>query len=68
MQQEKVCQNMKSSCDKTNFVEKCKEQSKKNYEESQSRVELNCKSETVSQIKAAEDRCSRINDEKKHCS
>ncbi len=66
-QQEKVCQNMQSSCGASDFVERCKEQALNKYGEFKSRMEETCQSQTISQIRAAEDRCSRINSERNRC-
>ena len=67
-QQEKMCQSMQVNCDRIKvFAEKCKEQAKKNNDEFKIKVEENCKSQTTSQILAAEDRCSKIDEERSKC-
>lgn len=66
-QQEKICKTMQSNCDSANFAERCKEQSKKSLEELKPKIEENCKSQTQSFILAAEDKCSRIGNEKSRC-
>ena len=66
-QQEKMCKNMESSCDKANFADRCRENANKNNEEFKLRIGETCKSQTQSQIAAAEDKCSRIDKEKSKC-
>ncbi|MBI3035569.1 hypothetical protein HYY71_04560 [Candidatus Woesearchaeota archaeon] len=65
--QEKACAAMKESCDKDSMVERCVEQSRKNFEEHYSRIERDCVIHTESEIKAADDRCSRMDKERQRC-
>lgn len=62
-----ACESIQKSCDKDNMVNQCVESSKKGFEENLKRIEEGCNIHTMSQIKAAEDRCSRIDEEKKRC-
>ncbi len=62
-----TCENIQKSCDRGNMANQCVEGSKKGFEDNLKRVEESCNIHTVSQIKAAEDRCSRIDEERKRC-
>ncbi|HLC60672.1 MAG TPA: hypothetical protein VJJ52_04540 [Candidatus Nanoarchaeia archaeon] len=66
-QQERICKTMQSNCDKGNFVDRCKESSKQSLEQFKANVEEICKTQTVSQILALEDKCSRMDKEKQRC-
>lgn len=65
--QERSCAAQTQSCDKNSMVERCKQQSTKNLEDYGSRIETECKIHTQSEVRAVEDRCSRIDKEKQKC-
>lgn|GEM_PF-2414953 len=67
-QQEKSCASVRESCDKDAMVERCKQQSKKGFEEHLARTERDCSIFTKSEVRAVEDRCSRIDKERQRCS
>ncbi|MBI2652599.1 hypothetical protein HYX00_03990 [Candidatus Woesearchaeota archaeon] len=67
-EQERICQNTPNVCDKSDFIEKCKEQERKGYSDFISRMEGNCETQTISEVKSAEQRCSRIDEDRKRCS
>ncbi|MBI1936449.1 hypothetical protein HYS31_08530 [Candidatus Woesearchaeota archaeon] len=66
MRQESMCSNI-GSCEKSSFIEKCKEQEKKNYDEHISRIGQQCSSSIGSEIKHAEQRCARLEEDRKGC-
>ncbi len=66
-EQERACASMLESCDKDALIERCKQQSRKNYEDHLSKIEQNCHIYSGTEIRAAEDRCSRIDEERKRC-
>jgi len=66
-EQEKACTSNLESCDKDTLIEKCKQQSERSYEDYASGIELNCKLNIDSEIRAVEDRCSRIDKERQRC-
>ncbi|MDP3766347.1 MAG: hypothetical protein Q8R04_07585 [Nanoarchaeota archaeon] len=66
-EQERACASMLESCDKDALIEKCKQQSRKNYEDYLSKVEQHCNSYIDTEIRAAEDRCSRMDKERQRC-
>jgi len=65
--QQRICSGMQERCDKSSFIEKCKEQERKNNEDMQLKTGHTCQSNIDSQINAVQERCSRIEEEKKHC-
>lgn len=65
-EQQRVCSNIPDACDKNTFIEKCKDQEKKNYEDSISKIEQHCKFQTA-EIEAAEQRCARIDNDRERC-
>lgn len=67
-QQEKSCASMTESCDKDALIERCRQQSRKNYEDYLSKTEQNCDIYSNAEIKAAEDKCLRIDRERERCS
>ncbi|MBI2657227.1 hypothetical protein HYX08_00865 [Candidatus Woesearchaeota archaeon] len=67
-QQEKSCASMQESCDKNAMIERCREQSRRNFEEYGAKIDQNCELLTSSEIKSSEDRCSRMDKEKERCS
>ncbi len=67
LQQEKTCSSLPSICDKGSFIEKCKEQEKNNFADHTAKIESSCNSETESQVKFAEQRCSKISEERERC-
>jgi len=67
MMQQKTCVNMPNICDKTAYVEKCKEQEQKNAADYSAKIEQHCDSDTISEIKYAEQRCSKIDERKQKC-
>ena len=67
MQQQKICSNTPSVCDKEIFIQKCAEQERKNSDDFMSRIEKNCETQTISKIKYAEQRCSKIDEERQRC-
>ena len=66
-QQQKICSNTPNVCDKSAFIEKCKEQEKRNYGDFTLRIEKNCELQTQSEIKHIEQRCARIDEERSRC-
>ena len=67
LEQQKTCSNLPSVCDKNTFIEKCKEQEKENYGDFSSKIEQHCEIQTSSEIKSAEQRCSRIDEDRQRC-
>ena len=65
--QEKACSNFPSICDKDAFIGRCKEQEKKSYSDFIARIEQHCTADITSEIKAVEQRCSRIDEDKQRC-
>lgn len=65
--QEKSCASMSESCDKDALIERCKQQSRKNQEEHLARIEQNCNIHSGSELRAADDRCSRMDRERNRC-
>ncbi|MBI2558674.1 hypothetical protein HYW20_05100 [Candidatus Woesearchaeota archaeon] len=66
-EQERICSNMEGRCDQSAFIERCKQQEKKNYDDFVSKIDRHCETETASQISAAEQRCSRLGEERQRC-
>ncbi|MBI2542251.1 hypothetical protein HYV80_06085 [Candidatus Woesearchaeota archaeon] len=66
-EQERACASMLESCDKSSLIEKCRQQSRRNFEEHSSKIGQQCELYTVSEIRAAEDRCSRMDKERERC-
>ncbi|MEK6983915.1 MAG: hypothetical protein AABX33_05055 [Nanoarchaeota archaeon] len=66
-EQERICQNTPSVCDKSAFIENCKEHERKGYSDFISRIEKNCEIQTISEVKSAERRCSRTDEDRKRC-
>ncbi len=65
--QERMCSNMQGECNTDAFIEKCKEQENKNNGDFVSKIDQHCETETASEISAAEQRCSRIGEERQRC-
>ena len=66
LEQERICQNI-DACGEDTFIEKCKAQERKNYEDFTSKVEQNCEIEIRAELKHAEQRCNRIDEDRQHC-
>ena len=66
-EQERICSNTPQACNKEDFIEKCRNQEKKRSSDLKAGIDKNCQTSTESKIRHAEDRCSRIEDEKKKC-
>lgn len=66
-QQEGACASTLKSCDKDAMIEGCKQQSRKNYEDRLSNTEQNCDAYSHAEIRAAEDRCLRMDKERERC-
>ena len=66
-EQHKICANIQETCDKSGFIEKCKEQERKNYGDFNLRIEKNCELQTQSEIKHTEQRCAKIDEERNRC-
>ncbi|MBI2655327.1 hypothetical protein HYX06_02790 [Candidatus Woesearchaeota archaeon] len=66
-EQQRICSNTPQACDKEDFVEKCKEQERKHSSDLNAQIEKNCQHATESEIRHAEERCSRIDDERARC-
>jgi len=67
MQQQKTCTNKPSTCDKDTFIQKCREQEERNNADFKSRIEQNCETQTTAEIKYAEQKCLRIDEDRKRC-
>ncbi len=67
IEQEKACASMLESCDKDALIERCKQQSRKKLEDQTSKIEQNCHIYSDTEIRAAEDRCSRMDEERNRC-
>ena len=67
VEQQRICTNTPSVCDKNTFIEKCKEQEQKNAADYSAKIEQHCDTDTISEIKHAEQRCSKIDEEKQRC-
>ena len=65
--QQRICLNIPDVCDRSAFIEKCKLQERKNYDDVVQKIEQHCQSETIAEIKHAEERCSRIDEERQRC-
>ncbi len=66
-EQERICSNMEGRCDQGSFIERCKQQEKKNYDDFVPKIDQHCATETASQIRASEQRCSRMGEERQRC-
>jgi len=66
-EQQRICSNTPQACDKEDFIEKCKEQERKHSSDLNIQIEKNCQTATESEIRHAEERCSRIGDEREKC-
>ncbi len=67
LEQQRICINTPSTCDKDTFIDKCKVQEQKNADDFSSKIEQNCQVNTVSEIKYAEDRCARLDSDRQKC-
>lgn len=66
-QQEMGCSEVSESCDKDALIDKCIKQSEKNLEEYKLKIEQQCNTYSSTEIRAAEDRCSRMDKERNRC-
>lgn len=66
IEQQRICSNTQI-CDKGPFIERCKEQERKNYNDFVSQNDARCRSEAESQIRHIQERCSRIGQERQRC-
>ena len=66
-EQQRICRNYPSSCDKEDYIERCKEQERKNYNDFVSQNDARCKSEAESQIRHVQEKCSRIDKDRQRC-
>ncbi|MBI4452835.1 hypothetical protein HY637_05365, partial [Candidatus Woesearchaeota archaeon] len=67
LEQQKLCLETPKVCDKEAFIEKCREQEKKSGQDLKSQIEKNCRTSTDSEVKHAEERCSKTGEEIKKC-
>lgn len=65
--QQRMCSESQNVCDKESFIQKCKEHEKKNFDDSTARMERHCSSETMPEIRHAEQRCERLDEDRKRC-
>ena len=65
--QQRACSNTPNVCDKDTFIEKCKEQEKRNYGDFTLKIAKNCELQTQSEIKHMEQRCAGIDEERSRC-
>ncbi len=65
--QQRICLDTPEICDKESFIEKCKEREKKNYGDYLDKIKEHCERETKSEIKHAEHRCLKIEEERQRC-
>ena len=65
--QQRICLNIPDVCDRSAFIEKCKEQERRNYDDFIQKIEQNCQSQTIAEIRHAEQRCSRLDEERQRC-
>ena len=66
-EQERACANMAESCDKDALIEKCKAQARKNNEEWALKLEKHCDTDTLAEIRHAEEKCARIDKDRQRC-
>lgn len=66
-EQERMCSAMQSGCDRDSFIDKCKEQERRNYDDFKSKIGQHCESETIPEMMHAEQRCSRIDEDRQRC-
>ncbi|MBI2653695.1 hypothetical protein HYX02_02680 [Candidatus Woesearchaeota archaeon] len=66
-EQERTCATMAESCEKDALIEKCKAQSRKNHEELALKLEKHCDTDTLPEIRHAEERCARIDKDRQRC-
>ncbi len=67
LEQQRLCLNTPNVCEKDTFIEKCNEYEQKNAEDSTAKIEQNCEINTGSEIKYAEERCARIDNDRQRC-
>ncbi len=67
LEQQRTCLNTPTACDKDTFIEKCKEQERKSSEFLKTQIEKNCETATLAEIRHAEERCARIDEDRKRC-
>ena len=67
MQQQRACSNTPNVCDKDTFIEKCKEQEKRNYGDFTLKIAKNCGLQTQSEIRHVEQRCAKLDGEITRC-
>jgi|TARA_Y100000310_G_scaffold182131_1_gene182179 hypothetical protein len=67
LEQERSCSNTPSSCDRNSFIEKCKEQERLHYSDSDFRNRDNCELESEAELRHVEQRCSRMEEDKQRC-
>lgn len=67
LRQQRICSTIQNQCDKETFMEKCREQERKNYEDSKLRIEQNCEKQTIAEIRHADQRCARIDKDRQRC-
>ena len=65
--QQRVCFDTPQICDKDAFIKKCAEMERSNNEDSLSKVSYRCESQTIAEIKHAEQRCARIEKDRQRC-
>ena len=66
-EQQRICSNTPKTCNKDDFIERCKEQEKKHSGDLNIQIKKTCQISTESEIKHAGERCSRIDDERARC-
>ncbi len=67
LEQQRICLQMSPSCDKETFIENCQKQERKNYDDFVLKMQPHCESETIAEVRYAEQRCNRIEEDRKHC-
>ncbi len=65
--QQRICLNIPDVCDRSAFIDKCKLQERKNYDDFIQKIEQNCQSQTIAEIKHAEQRCNNLDKERQRC-
>ena len=65
--QQSICSKTPATCKREDYIEKCKEQEQKNAADYSAKIEQHCESDTISEIKYAEQRCSKIDEKKQKC-
>lgn len=65
--QQRICSESQNVCDKESFIQKCKEHEKKNFDDFTVKMEKHCSAETMPEIKHAEQRCSRLEEDRQKC-